>query len=210
MEDIDYVKGHGASPIIKVPKMIDSDLSYILGALRDGGIHYDLQNNTYKIHFEEQNKEYLEQEIQSRLERLFELDTRITLRPDGVHQIQFASKPIYLLFSKCFGMREIQQFWNTPIMMRDAPKYLKREYIRGFFDAEGTIEHLYHSWFSSNECPPLKFISDVLNYELGIRCSEPLLTNTSSEFNRFPAFQIYINDYDRFKREVLGPSMYWH
>jgi hypothetical protein len=49
---IKYLKGHGISPIVKIPKKLDKDLAYILGALRDGGIHYDLKNNAYKIHFE--------------------------------------------------------------------------------------------------------------------------------------------------------------
>lgn len=50
---IDFLKGHGSSPIVTIPKKIDYNLSYILGAIRDGGIHYDRKNNAYKIHFEQ-------------------------------------------------------------------------------------------------------------------------------------------------------------
>lgn len=203
---INYVKGHGMSPIVRIPKSIDEDLAYILGALRDGGIHYDIKNNAYKIHFEQNDYDYLELEIQDRLEWLFDLDTEITPRPDGVYQIQFASKPIYLLLSKCFGMREIHQFWSTPILIKQADLDLQIEYINGFFDAEGTYEHLYHSWFKNDECEPLGFISDILNYDLDIRCTEPKRIKTNKEFNRFPAFQIYINDYNNFLREIMDLS----
>jgi hypothetical protein len=209
-KNIRFIKGHGMSPIIRIPEKINSDFAFLLGAIRDGGIHYDMNNNAYKIHFEEQNKQYLKQEIQSRLKKVFGLETHITLRPDGVHQIQFASKPIYLLLAKCFGMREIQQFWNTPILIKNAPLSLQKAYIRGFFDAEGTFEHLYHSWFSNTECPPLQFISDVLNFKLDIRCTSPQLVKINNEFNRFPVFQLYIHDYPRFIREILTHSMYWH
>lgn len=206
---IDYVKGHGMSPIIKIPKEIDVDIGYILGNLRDGGIHYDRRNNAYKIHFEQKDKEYLEEEIQPRLERLFELDTKITLRPDGVHQIQFSSKPLYLLLSKCFGMREIHQFWMTPHLIKNAPLRVKREYIRGFFDAEGTYKHIYHSWFNENECEPLESISDILNYCFDIRCTEPLRINTNDEFKRYPAYQIFIHDYQQFLETIMDISI-WH
>ena len=203
---IDYVKGHGMSPIVKIPKSLDGDLAYILGAIRDGGIHYDRTSNAYKIHFEQNDYDYLTEEIQPRLEWLFELDTEITPRPDGVYQIQFASKPIYLLLSKCFGMREIHQFWNTPITIKKARLDIKKEYIKGFFDAEGTYEHLYHSWFKKDECEPLDFISDLLNHDYDIRCTEPRRIKTNDEFNRFPAFQIYINDYNEFQREIMDLS----
>ncbi len=203
---IDYIKGHGMSPIVKIPKIIDEDLAYILGALRDGGIHYDIKNNAYKIHFEQNAYDYLEEEIQSRLEYLFEIDTEITPRPDGVYQIQFASKPIYLLLSKCFGMREIHQFWCTPILIKQSSLSIQKEYVKGFFDAEGTYEHLYHSWFKNDECEPLDFISDLLNYDYDIRCTEPRRIKTNNEFNRFPAFQIYIHDYNNFLREIMDLS----
>ena len=205
-DDVDYVKGHGMSPIIKIPKIIDEDLGYILGAIRDGGIHYDIKNNAYKIHFEQNDYDYLESEIQERLYWLFELDTEISPRPDGVFQIQFASKPIYLLLSKCFGMREIHQFWRTPILIKKASLRIQKEYIKGFFDAEGSFEHLSHSWFKKNECEPLGFISNLLNNEYDIRCTEPRIIKTNDEFNRFPAFQIYINDYNNFLREIMDLS----
>ena len=203
---IDYVKGHGMSPIIKIPKFIDEDLAYILGALRDGGIHYDIKNNAYKIHFEQKDYNYLEREIQDRLDWLFELETAITPRPDGVYQIQFASKPIYLLLSKSFGMREIHQFWSTPILIKNANLDIQKEYIKGFFDAEGSFEQLSHSWFKNDECEPLDFISNILNFKCDIRCTEPRRIKTNDEFNRFPAYYIYINDYNNFLREIMDIS----
>jgi len=203
---IDYIKGHGMSPIVKIPKFLDGNLAYLLGAIRDGGIHYDRRSNAYKVHFEQNDYDYLAEEIQPRLELLFEIDTEITPRPDGVYQIQFASKPIYILLSKCFGMREIHQFWNTPFTIKKARLDIKKEYIKGFFDAEGTYEHLYHSWFKKDECEPLDFISVLLNYDYDIRCTEPRRIKTNDEFNRFPAFQIYINDYQEFLREIMDLS----
>ena len=200
---IDYIKGHGMSSIVKIPKKINNDLSYLVGAMRDGGVHYDINNNAYKIHFEQQEKEYLKNEIQPRLERLFGLSTKIELRKDGVHQIQMASKPIYLLFSKLFEARQIQQFWDTPQLIKNAPKQIKKEYIRGFYDAEGTPEHIYHSWFREDKCPPLEFISNVLNDEFEIKTTKPLRIKTNNNYNRYPAYQLFINDYKKFEEEIL-------
>jgi intein-encoded DNA endonuclease-like protein len=203
-EAIDVVKGHGMSMKVKIPKQIDVDLAYILGAIRDGGIHFDEKNNAYKIHFAQKNKEYLEKEISRRLTRLFNIDAPISKRKDGVHQLQFSSKPIYLLFAKVFGMKEVQQYWSTPEVMKNAPKYLKKEYIRGFYDAEGSYDHLYHSWHQEGKCPPLEFISLALNTVFGIKTTKPLRIKTDDSFDRFPAYQLYINDYSGFKREILG------
>ena len=202
-EFIKYVKGHGMSMIVKIPRIIEKDLAYILGAIRDGGIHYDELNNAYKIHFAQKEKQYLINEIQPRLRRLFGINTSVSKRKDGVHQIQFASKPIYLFFSEIFEMKEIQQYWSTPSLIYRISKSLKKGYIKGFFDAEGTKEHIYHSWYKENECPPLEFISNVLNHEFNIRCTHPLRIKTSDEFNRFPAYQLFINDFHKFQLEIL-------
>ena len=201
---ITYIKGHGMSKKVKIPNFLDQDLAYILGAIRDGGIHFDKKNIAYKIHFAQKNKEYLEIEIIPRLKRLFEITGTLSLRKDKVYQIQFASKPIYLLFSEVFGMKEIQQFWNTPKIVKNSPKMLKKIYIRGFYDAEGSKDHLYHSWYKEDECPPLQFISNILNNEFNIKTTNPLRIKTNNEFNRYPAYQLFINNYEKFKMEILG------
>lgn len=200
---IDNIKGHGVSQEVKIPTFIDDDLAYLVGAMRDGGVHYDINNDAYKIHYEQEDRKYLENEIQPRLERVFDLETRIEKRKDRVHQIQIASKPIHIIFSKLFEVREIQQFWDTPQLIKDAPPQIKKEYIRGFYDAEGTPEHIYHSWFRNDKCPPLEFISNVLNEEFDIKTTKPLKIKINELYNRFPAYQLFINDYKKFKEEIL-------
>jgi intein-encoded DNA endonuclease-like protein len=203
-KEINFIKGHGMSIKVKIPKTIDKDLAYILGAIRDGGIHFDKLNNAYKIHFSQKSKKYLETEIIPRLKRLFDITPSISKRKDNVYQIQFASKPIYLLFSKVFDMKEIQQYWDTPQLIKKIPKLLKKEYIKGFYDAEGSKDHLYHSWNKEGECPPLEFICNVLNKEFGIKTTKPLRIKTDDKFDRYPAYQLFINDYQSFKLEILG------
>jgi len=200
------VKGHGASRAVRIPHILDVDLGYILGAIRDGGIHKDKKAKAFKVHFAQKDRSYLEREIVPRLEGLFgpELKPKIEQRTDGVHQIQFASKPIYLFFSEVCQMKEIQQYWETPHLMITAPKTIKKAYIRGFHDAEGSSDHLYHSWYLENGCEPLQFISDVLNREFHIRATAPMRMKTSGDYDRFPAYQVFINDYDHFKKEILA------
>jgi hypothetical protein len=103
-------------------------------------------------------------------------------------------------------MREIHQFWYTPMLIKDSSLDIKKEYIKGFFDGEGTYEHIYHSWFKNDECEPLDFISDFLNYSYDIRCTEPRRIKTNNHYNRIPAFQIYIQDYNNFLREIMDLS----
>ena len=202
-DHIKLVKGHGLSQPVKIPRWLEFDLGYIMGAIRDGGIYHDKKSQAYKIHFAQKDRRYLEVEIVPRLDRLFGVSPVITKRPDGVHQIQLASKPLYLFLSKVFQMQEIQQYWETPDLVRTAPKVVKKAYIRGFHDAEGSSDHLYHSWYREGFCEPLQFISDVLNNEFNIRTTAPLRTKTNDEFDRFPAYQLFINDYTSFKREIL-------
>lgn len=200
---IQLIKGHGSSHVVKIPRVLDADLGYILGAIRDGGIHHAKKSQAYKVHFAQKDKTYLETEIVPRLDRLFGINPGITRRKDGVHQIQVASKPLYLFFSTIFNMKEVQQYWETPNPLRGAPRSILRAYIRGFHDAEGSSDHIFHSWYREGECEPLQFISTVLNTIFGIKTSPPLIHKTSDEFDRFPAYQLYINDYQGFKREIL-------
>ncbi len=200
---IHLIKGHGSSPAVKIPRVLDEDLGYILGAIRDGGIHYDKKSQAYKVHFAQKDKTYLETEIVPRLDRLFGIQPGITRRKDGVHQIQVASKPLYLFFSTICNMKEVQQYWETPNPLRGAPRNVLKAYIRGFHDAEGSSDHIFHSWYREGECEPLQFISTVLNTTFGIKTSPPLKHKMSGEFDRFPAYQLYINDYQGFKREIL-------
>jgi len=89
-------------------------------------------------------------------------------------------------------------------LLKHAPKPLLKEYIRGFHDAEGSTDHLYHSWFTDHECPPLQFITRILTTQFEIRTTNPMRLKTDKKFNRYPAYQIYIHDYSKFKTEILG------
>ena len=189
---------------IAIPQQINQDLAYLLGVIRDGGIHYDKKNKAYKIHFSQKNRKFLETEINSRLRKLFDITGKISKRKDGVYQLQFASKPIYLFFSEVFDMKEIQQYWDTPKQLVDTSKMLKKEYLLGFYDAEGSKDHIYHSWYREGECPPLEVLSDILNNEFKVRTTKPMRIKTDDEFNRYPAYQIFINDYLKFKKDIIG------
>ena len=61
------------------------------------------------------------------------------------------------------------------------------------------------SYLSSLICN--KQITKNANFD--IRCTEPRRNKTNGKFNRFPAYQIFINDYNDFKREIMDLSI-WH
>lgn len=73
-----------------------------------------------------------------------------------------------------------QQYWDVPQIIKHSPREIKKWFVTGFFDAEGTVYPkkaektqkpkivFYSSWYERDKCPPLEFIRNFLN-EIGIK-----------------------------------------
>ena len=183
-----YLRGKTFTVRVKFPKELTKELAYLMGAFRDAAL------STYKseIIISQKNKKWLEQEILPKLKNVFGIEPTIygPREKDGCYYIKIRSVALFAIIKVLFEWKKGR--WNTPSMILTAPLELKKEYIRGFWDAEGSNNkkgglEIFQAWESFEECPPLRDLKKMLE-ELGI---ESWFTKPQKGVNK-PVHRLYI------------------
>ncbi|MBI5061383.1 MAG: hypothetical protein HZB67_03640 [Candidatus Aenigmarchaeota archaeon] len=162
----------GSNVPMKIPKKLDGDLAYLVGVLRDGTVARE-GNNEYLCAFYNKDKEFVEI-VRKVAEKTFYVKTKIE-KMDEVWGIRMRSLNLYLFFTLLFEIPKKQEFWKTPEIIETADKELQREYVSGFWDAEGTCSRIEkfskisskntYIGFNQKNKESLLFIKDVLEKE---------------------------------------------
>lgn len=162
---------------VKIPRFVDSELAYLVGAMRDGsiskraGVEYTLSL------FQSGRGSYVWlRKISSILRRQFGVVPKIEADRDG-HRVLVHSKPVVLFFEHAFSMPMDQRYWDTPNLIKSElsteigqSSQLVKGYVAGFFDAEGYVTSIEtfrkigktKLAFYQNNRASLEFIRDVL------------------------------------------------
>lgn len=148
-------------------------LAYILGAMRDGGIgifsaprkkDYRIYISQYKTHWE----------IWLEMLKGFFIDlfgVHVTGPIRGV--LSISNKEVFSFFENDCGVLPNGKSWFTPRWIFYAPKEFKTVYVRGVFDAEGSIfkkRNFYAIQISQGSKEFLEEIKFILG-ELGVKSS---------------------------------------
>src|SRR3989338_6410 len=156
---------------------ITPKLAYLSGFLRDGSVTSG-KSHEYKIVFYQKSREFLESVINPMFKKVFGVEPKIKFG-NGCWESYVYSKEILKFFVRTleFPLHRGQTRWDVPDVIKKSNFEIKKFFITGFFDAEGSVSlgkkpklAFYQSWFTGDECPPLKFIKDFLN-ENGIKTS---------------------------------------
>lgn len=139
--DVQKYKKYSRSEI-SIPDYINPELAYLAGALRDGTISKTETRIGTKYYIAYCNTSYswLRNVIKPLIEKTFQIQIGEPLIDRKPTKFQIRTKKhglvIYLadLFGHPFGK---QSNWKTPPWILNAPKGIKKWYIRGFFDSEG-------------------------------------------------------------------------
>jgi len=158
----------------KIPKVIDNDLAYLIGAIHDGCVFKNELKNQYVVQYwQYHDKEWLTQ-IANMLEQIF------GIRPkEYTYYIQLAGKPVFEVFNKVLMVPTNQAKWDS--CLRNFPWEYQKRIIAGFFDAEGWCGKNYdlRLKFTQNNKRKLKELKQVLE-EHGIKCGAIIKDRTSS------------------------------
>jgi len=148
---------------IKIPKKLTPEFAYMAGALRDGAL------STYKseLVISQLNKKWLEKKINPFMKKIFQINCKIygPREKDKCYYIKFRSVALFAIIKTILNWEKGK--WKTPQIILKSPLELQKEYIKGFWDAEGCNNkkgglEIYQAWPSINKCPPLSDIKDIL------------------------------------------------
>ena len=120
----------------------DESLGYLLGAMRDGSVYYDKASRNYFTMYYQKHREWLEDSISPRMEKLFDKKGKIEEYTPGHFRLKVSSKDLYEMWKQDYGFPEDgkgQGSWNVPSDIKSANSHVKASYIRGVFDTEGDV-----------------------------------------------------------------------
>lgn len=148
---------------IKIPKEMTPELAYFAGALRDGAISACKS----ELVISQKSKEWLEKRIKPILEKIFGINCNISgpRKKDNCYYIKVRSVALFAIITTLLNWKKGQ--WRTPEIILQAPLEIQREYVKGFYEAEGSDNkkgglEISQAWPSLDECPPLQDIKEIL------------------------------------------------
>ncbi|MBI2075828.1 MAG: hypothetical protein HYT72_01095 [Candidatus Aenigmarchaeota archaeon] len=145
---------------------INPEIAYLLGALRDATADVRKGKN-YEIKIAQKETEWLRL-LQKLFKKNFGFRGNITKHVNGTEILRLSGKAIVQNILEISEMKIPQELWNTPTIIRKQPPEIQKDYLRGFFDAEGGLpkdpknaKQKYLS-FSQKNREPLEFLRGVL------------------------------------------------
>jgi hypothetical protein len=159
---------------------MNEEIAYLVGALRDGSFSTIPEQGIYRIRFYQKNKAWLEF-LSKLIERnfggkpSFYFDSR-----HGVWCLSFTSKKVFEELLKLAEFGGNQSDWLTPSWVLAGSREFKAAFVRGFFDAEGSVNSFEKTslsvpekdvriYFAQANQGVLEEIREILS-EFGIRC----------------------------------------
>lgn len=160
-DEASLIKGKTCSNEIKIPKELNENIAYLMGAFRDGSM------SRYKNEIEiwQKSKEWLKT-IMNIFKKEFGTELKFKKRK-GYFLIRIRSVALFELIKILFNYKKPN--WITPELIKKAPIRLQKYYIAGFWDAEGSYSNkkgfsrISQNWSASKKCPPLEDLKIMLN-----------------------------------------------
>ncbi len=118
---------------------MNRETAYLIGALRDGNFTRISEKGIYRIRLYQKNRKWLEV-LAKIIEKVFGKTPSFYFdERRGVWALSITSKKIFEELFKLSEFTGNQSTWLTPSWIRYGPLDFKSAYVRGFFDAEGSI-----------------------------------------------------------------------
>ena len=166
-------------------------LAYFLGALHDAHLIHRPLLHEYGFEIEQKSKEYA-QFLAKLVRELFGVNVSLKLRKrtwGTYYRLRLYSKRVYLKLMT----------YNFKELLISSPKTIKRELIRGLFDAEGSVSSNEVRMF--NKDLELLELSKKAIEELGVKCGR--IIKSKGNVLQLP---IYAKEHKRKFMELFKPQ----
>lgn len=188
---------------ITLPKYLTPNLCYLIGCIIGDGC-FDASGNHYRLKISEQNMEHLENVLKPMITNIFNVNCLIKNEGSGRDKSNFLilnSKPIFRFFRNVLNVK----VGEIPEIIKKTNLINKTFFIRGVFDAEGSVDAKYirgRIRFFQKSKYFLENIIDLLK-ELNISINGPYGPHLKQPSEKFHYFSSWHSIEIRKKSEVL-------
>jgi len=129
-----YLCGKTYTNKIVPPKKLTKELAYFSGLMRDGG----LSDYKSELVISQKDIKWLKN-VRILLKKIFNIKTKIIgpREKDNCFYIKYRSVSLYAIIHVVLDYKKHN--WNTPKIILKAPKRLQKYYVKGFWEAEGSL-----------------------------------------------------------------------
>ncbi len=167
---------------------LNPDMFYIVGALRDGSIHYDKASRNYCVVWYSKYLEYLRECIEPRVITVFGKKPYFDEYKSGHFRLRMTGKLFYEFLKVTFEFPPQgigQEEWGVPRVLKEATSEQKYSYIKGMFDAEGDVSKINrYVEVSQKNTVILEWIISELN-SVGIRTGSIVIADKKTDTRKF-------------------------
>ena len=164
------------------------DLFYLVGALRDGSIHYDKASRNYCVVWYSKYPDYLQRYIEPRVMAVFGKKPYFDEYKSGHYRLRMTGKSFYDFLKLTFGFPPQgvgQEKWGVSQVLNDATPEQKHSYIRGMFDAEGDVSKVNrYIEVSQKNTAILGWIISELN-SVGVKTGSIVIADKKTNTHKF-------------------------
>lgn len=167
---------------------MNKDLAFLVGAMGDGSLPDRAYKSDYTIEFDQKNKKWLDS-VAKKFCKCFGKMPRIAKTKRGYYRLRLYSKNIY---------KQIEYYVNNLQLIKS--KDLRREFIKGFFDAEASVHKNRNSITVYNKNEKLIVFSKKALLQFKVNPSKNYLDKRSDTIS----YSIYDKDQLIKFRENIG------
>ncbi len=173
-------KKHGNQIMPELPSIIDEDFAFFLGCLAGDGFVAKGEDD-HRVGISVAHSSYLMEEMPALMERLFNVNVHKMQKPND-RSVTFVMDNLAIKeFLQMNGLeKSSSREVSVPRLIRQSPQNIVGAYLRGLFEADGTLTHGYPTLVTSSA----RLAREVSTLLIGLGCPVGIRT-VSAGLNRW-------------------------
>jgi len=180
------VKSHGNQVMTDLPSILDDELAFFLGYLSGDGFMAKNEDD-HRVGVSVAHSSYLMDEMPELMKRLFNVNVHRMQKPNDRSVTFVMDNRAVKEFLQMNGMEKAgSRDVAVPRLIRQSPANIVGAYLRGLFEADGSLTHGYPNLGTSSA----QLAREVSTLLIGLGCPVQMRT-TSAGLNRWGDSDIY-------------------
>ena len=180
------VKKHGNQVMPELPSILDEETAFFLGCLAGDGFVARAEDD-HRVGISVAHSSYLMEEMPALMERLFNVNVHAMQKPNDRSVTYVMDNRAVKEFLSINGLGKVSsRSVSVPRLIRQSPANIVGAYLRGLFEADGSLTHGYPT-LSTSSAQLAREVSTLL---IGLGCPVGIRT-TSAGLDRWGDTETY-------------------